>query len=185
MKIDKSNLGWLFACIGLVLLLGLSIYLGKSGFFFATENNFATDLKLGQNLECGIDKNQSNSISINFSGGFLPEERLPQVVAVKNLSDSVQLFLRAKVFAFTSQNQFVEIDIVENSNWIKNEDGYFYYNSLLSPQEKSTLASFVILPNENVSFLSNKKYILTFVFESLDSSVDVKAFWGYNPIENI
>ena len=181
MKIDKSNFGWLFACIGLVLLLGLSIYFGKSGFFFETANKFATDLVLGQNLECGINKNQASSISLNFSGSYLPEERLPQVISVKNLSDSSKLYLRAKVYAFTSENQFVEIDIVENSNWLKKDDGYFYYSTLLAPQEKSTLSSFVILPSEGVSFLSNKKYILTFVFESLDSSVDTEALWGYQP----
>ena len=185
MKIDKSNFGWLFACIGLVLLLVLSVYLGKSGFFFTTENAYTTDLILGQSIECGLQKNQSTSASLNFSGGFLPDERLPQVVAVKNMDGEASLYLRAKVFVYSSQNQILDVDIVENSNWVKNDDGYFYYNDLIQPNEKVSLCSHVILGSQDFQPVSWKKYILTFVFETLDSNLDVQTIWGSQLGENV
>ena len=185
MKIDKSNFGWLFACIGLVLLLALSVYLGKSGFFFTTENTYTTDLVLGQSIECGLQKNQATSASLNFSGGFLPGERLPQVVAVKNMDGGVSLYLRAKVFVYSSQNKILDVDIVENSNWVKNDDGYFYYNNLIQPNEKVSFCSDVMLGGQNFQPVSWKKYILTFVFETLDSTFDVQTIWGVQPVENV
>ncbi len=182
MKISKSNFGWLFACIGLVLLLALSVYLGMSGFFFRTENSYTTDLVLGQTVEAGLNKNQATSISLNFSGGYLPNERLAQVVSVKNNEDGQSLYLRAKAFVYTSQNQVTEIDVVENSNWTKNDDGYFYYNSLVSPLEKVNFCSYIILDSQEFKPVSWKKYILTIVFETLDSSADILSLWGNNPV---
>lgn len=184
MKIDKSNFGWLFACVGLVLLLVLSVFLGKSGFLFKTENAFTTDLVLGQNIECGLNKNQATSVSLNFSGGFLPGERLPQVVAVKNAEDQSLLYLRAKVFVYTSQNQMLEVDVVENSNWVKNEDGYFYYNDLIKPNEKVNFCSHIIVGGENFQPVSWKKYILSFVFETLDNTLDSQTIWGWQLVQN-
>lgn len=185
MKIDKNNFGWLFTCVGLVILLGISIYLGISGFFFQTEDTYTTDLVLGQNIESAIRKNQATSISVNMSGGFLPEERLAQVVSIKNLELDNSLYLRAKVFIYSSQNQTEEIDVVENSNWTKNEDGYYYYNELLSPLEKANFSTFIIAPSQDFVTASWKKYIVTFVFESLDSSVDVENLWQNNPVQNV
>ena len=117
--------------------------------------------------------------------GFLPEERLAQVVSIKNLELDNSLYLRAKVFIYSSQNQTEEIDVVENSNWTKNEDGYYYYNELLSPLEKTTFSTFIIAPSQNFVTASWKKYIVTFVFESLDSSVDVENLWQNNPVQNV
>lgn len=185
MKIDKSNFGWLFACIGLVILLALSVYLGTSGFFFSTKNTYTTDLVLGQNIECGLQKNQASSVSLNFEGGFLADERLPQIISVKNMEQSSSLYVRAKVFVYSAQNQVFDLDIVENSNWTKNEDGYFYYNNVVIPNEKINFCSSVILSNQNFQPVSWKKYILTCVFETLESTLDVNTIWGVKQNENV
>lgn len=182
MKINKSNFGWLFACIGLLLLLAVSIYLGVSGFYFKNNNSYVNDLILGQSLEGSLEKNQASSISVNFSGGFVPNEKLAQIVNVKNNDDSSDLYVRAKVYVFDSLNNIENIDVVENSNWFKNDDGYYYYNDLLTPQQKVNFSSFVSMGN---NFVSWKKYILTFVFETLDSQNDVELMWGYNPTKNV
>lgn len=183
MKINKSNFGWLFACIGLFILLAISIYLGVRGFFFKTQNSYTTDLKLGQTIEGGLNKNQATSMSLNFSGDFLPGEKLPQIVSVKNSSNE-DLFVRAKVFIYNSQNQTQEINVIENSNWSKQEDGYFYLTDLISKEQKVNFCSHIIASEDFVT-LSWKKYIVTFVFETLDSESDVISLWGINPIEII
>ena len=115
----------------------------------------------------------------------MPDERLPQVVAVKNMDGEASLYLRAKVFVYSSQNQILDVDIVENSNWVKNDDGYFYYNDLIQPNEKVSLCSHVILGSQDFQPVSWKKYILTFVFETLDSNLDVQTIWGSQAGENV
>ena len=185
MKLSRSNFGWLFACIGLVLLLALSVYLGVSGFFYRTGGSYTTDLVLGQTVEAGLNKNEASSLSLNFSGGFLPDERLNQVISVKNAEESANLYLRAKVFVYTSQNQVEEVDVVENSNWTKIDDGYFYYNNLVLPLEQINFCSHVIVGSEDFQPVSWRKYILTVVFETLDESADVLSLWGVNPAQNV
>lgn len=184
MKISKDNFGWLFTCVGLLILLALSVYLGVSGFFFKTGDSYSSDLILGQTVENGIKKNQASSYSLNMPGGYLPNERLSQIVSIKNLEESGSLYIRAKVFICSAQNQINEIDVIENSHWTKKDDGYFYYDSLLLPQEKSIFSTFIIAPGEEFLASSWKKYVLTFVFESLDGNCDVESLWGYNPIQN-
>lgn len=106
------------------------------------------------------------------------------MISVKNAEESANLYLRAKVFVYTSQNQVEEVDAVENSNWTKN-DGYFYYNNLVLPLEKINFCSHVIVGNEDFQPVSWRKYILTVVFETLDESADVLSLWGVNPAQNV
>ena len=100
MKVNKDNFGWIFTSCALAILLGLSIYLGITGWYFKTDKSYTTDLELGKTVQFEVDKNQSNAISFNIDGSYLSGDRLPQIIAVKNASDS-NLFLRAKIFIYT------------------------------------------------------------------------------------
>ena len=64
------------------------------------------------------------------------------------------------------------------------EDGYFYFNSLLTPQNKVALCSHVFI-EEDTMLYTDTKYIVTFVVESLSSQNDVVEIWGNNPLENV
>ncbi|MBQ8443852.1 MAG: hypothetical protein IJX25_00665, partial [Clostridia bacterium] len=88
MKLNKETAGFVFIIVILVALLGLSIYLGMSGWYFYSEENYTTDLQLGKTVQASIKDNQASALSLNIEGSFLPGEWLPQVVAVKNTNDS-------------------------------------------------------------------------------------------------
>ncbi len=185
MKISKSNFCWKFTCACLVILLALSIYLGISGWYFKNDISYTTDLKLGENVQVGIKKNQANSISMNLDGSFLAGERLPQVVSIKNSETDYDLYVRAKVFIYSGDNILMDMDIVETINWTYSiNDGYYYFNELLPANNNVALCSYVIVGEDSI--LNTKtKYIVTFLIESLDSSEDVEQIWGTNPIQNV
>lgn len=184
MKISKKNFGWLFTCVGLAILLALSVYLGFSGWYIQNEQIRATDLELGKTVQIGVKKNEASAISFNLDGSYLADERLPQIVSVKNLDEENTLYLRAKIFIYSAKNQMLKMNMVETVNWQYNkEDGYYYFNSLLTPQNKVSLCSYVFI-DEKTSLLTDTKYIVTILIEALDSSQDIVNVWGNNPIQN-
>lgn len=185
MKINKSNFGWIFACCTLTLLLGISIYLGVTGWFINTDMTYTTDLELGKTIQIDVDKNMSNAASLNLDGSFLEGQSLPQTISIKGLQDEGGLYLRAKVFVYTSDNETKKIDIVQTVNWQYDEvDGYYYFTDLLSPNDKVALCSHLLI-TEGTNLNTGKKYIVTFVVEAIDEGVNVVSVWGKNPLENI
>ena len=184
MKFSKENFGWIFTSFALALLLGLSIYLGISGWYFKTEMSYTTDLELGKTVQFGVKQNESNAISFNLDGSYLAGERLPQLISIKNLDEENNLYLRAKIYICTGDNQTLKMNMVETVNWTYQEDGYYYFNDLLTPQNKVALCSYVFI-DEDTDLLTNKKYIVTVTVESLDESQDIAQIWSYNPIQNV
>ena len=181
MKINKNNYIWIFICSILTFLLILSVYLVLSGWYFQTENTYSTDMEIGTNIQVDISSNMANSASVNFDGTFLYNQKIPQTISIKNTGEE-DIYVRSKIFIHSSNNETKKIDIEETVNWLSNEDGYFYFNNLLKSGEKVSLCSSIIVP-EDSNLNTNKKYILTVMFEGLSQNQDVEAFWGINPIE--
>ena len=185
MKFSKDNFGWIFTCVGLAILLALSVYMGISGWYFENDRSFSTDIQLGKTMQIGIKKNEANAVSFNLDGSFLAGERLPQLVSIKNLDEIEDVYLRAKIFIYSGTNQTIKMNMVETINWQYNQDdGYFYFNSLLTPQNKVALCSYVFV-DEDAILYTDTKYIVTIVIESLDSAQDAEGIWGNNPVENV
>lgn len=185
MKINKKNFGWLFTCVGLAILLALSIYLGLTGWYYENDRSFTTDLELGKTMQVGVKKNEANAVSFNLDGSFLSGERLSQLVSVKNLDELDDVYLRAKIYIYSGTNQTLKMNMVETVNWLYNEnDGYFYFNSLLTPQNKVALCSYVFV-DEDTNLHTDTKYIVTILIESLSSNQDVEKVWGNNPAQNV
>ena len=70
-NLSKTNYALVFISVSLALLLGLSIYLGVSGWYFKNDLSYTTDLELGKTVQVDVKKNEANSISMNFDGSFL------------------------------------------------------------------------------------------------------------------
>lgn len=176
MKINKGNFGWIFACVLLVIALVISILLGVNGWYFKNQQSYKIDMELGKVLSVELDKNSANSISVNLDGSYLPEERLPQVASIKNISDN-DIFLRAKVFVYSSDFSNLEMGLVETVNWRYNqEDGYYYFDGTLPSQNKVSLCSHVYIQDENLA--SNTRYIVTFLAEGLSADEDAQRIWS-------
>lgn len=178
MKVSKDNFGWIFLSVALTIGLIISVILGFSGFYFKNSSSLSLDLKLGDYLQLDIRKNQANSLSVNVDGSYLPNQKLKQDLFVKNLEVNDGVYLRAKVYIFSSENRIVNVNVDLAPNWKYNlQDGYYYYNRILQPQNKATFASDLIL-DENGDLYSDKKYILTFLVESLKDETQAETLWG-------
>ena len=179
MKINKNNLGWIFACIGLSICLIGSLYLGLSGWFYKNTVNYATEFKIGNMQIVGLNNNQANALSLNFEGSFICDEEFPQIVNVKNISDE-DFYLRGKVFINSKTNVTEEIKVETTTNWIYDDDsGYYYFNDKLIASGTIAFCSKIKL-DKDISLNSNKKYIITFVFESLENKEGVTNIWNWN-----
>ena len=182
MKDFKPYYGWLFAVVTLAILLGISIYLGISGWYFTTEWSRSSDIVLGNNVEMSVKKNQAASCSFSFSGGFLPGEKLAQIVSVKNAGEDGKVLLRAKVYVFMTDSNLADIQFITSEHWVKGDDGYYYFTDEVLAQSKVNICSHVVI-SENSTLASEKSYIMTVLVEALDSSLDSKSVWGVNPLE--
>lgn len=177
MKVSKENFGWIFSCVALAVGLIISVILGFTGFYYRNTGSFSTDLKLGDSLQLEMRKNQANSMSVNIDGSFLPGEKLKQDLFVKNLELETDVYLRAKIYIFSTESKIINVNVDLAPNWKYNlQDGYYYYNGYLAPQNKATFASNIIL-DENEELYSNKKYILTVLAESLDDKNVAQTLW--------
>ena len=183
MKINKDNFGWIFTSALLAFLLAMSIYLGITGFYFKTQSAYTTDLVLGKNIQVDVSKNMSNAVSFNLDGSYLSGDRLPQIISVKNTEEEEGVYLRAKIFIYTSENKTLGMGLVETVNWTYNQnDGYYYFNEVLAKQDKASLCSHIFI-DEETSLQSNVKYIVTIVVESLGEGVDIQEIWPLNSIK--
>lgn len=180
----KSTWGWLFAVIGLIILLGISIYLGVSGWYFNTDFSQESDIVLGNTVEIEVGKNQANTCSFSFSGAILPGEQLPQIISVKNKEEEGKLYLRAKVYVFMENSTIASMSLISTSNWTLAEDGYYYYNDLLVEKGKTGLCSHVIVDDDGV-LRGNKNYIMTVLVESLSQDCVPMDIWSENPLSVI
>lgn len=182
MKQTDRKFGYIFAIVFLVILLGISIYLGISGWYFATSFSQEGDMVLGNSVDLLVNKNGASSTSFSLSGGFLEGEKLAQTINVKNADGESEVYLRAKVYIFMSDSATASMSLVTGENWTYNaDDGYYYYNEKLIPQGKINLATDVII-GQGSNLRSDKKYILTVLVESLDSEKDRQEHWCYSQI---
>ncbi|MBQ8909037.1 MAG: hypothetical protein IJY90_01965 [Clostridia bacterium] len=184
MKIRKENAGFIFIIFILLGLLGVSIYLGVSGWYFYSEQNYTTDMQLGQTFQIDVLANKASALSLNLEGSYLPNEQLPQIISVKNIDDEKAVYLRAKIFIEGAESNLLPIMIGESANWNYNEtDGYYYYNNVLATQNKCTLCSSVYTPND-VMLQTTKKYIVMFIIETIEDGQNVEGLWDFNPTLN-
>ena len=56
--------------------------------------------------------------------------------------------------------QTLKMNMVETVNWTLKDDGYYYFNETLSPQNKVALCSYVFI-DESTQLQTNTKYIVT------------------------
>ena len=183
MKISKQNATWIFVISILTILLALSIYLGASGWYFAGKQNYANDFQVGRTITLEAKANQSDAKSLNIEGTYLPNEKLPQLIAIKNYSDT-DLFVRVKAKIENEEGVF-ELNVGATENWqYCADDGYYYLNELVYKDNKVSLCSYIAV-DDNVILHSSKKYLITFVVEALDGGINIKEIWENFPVKSV
>ncbi len=177
---NKKDFAWLFACIVLVVLLIISVILGLTGFYSSvTYLKSSTDLTVGDTVVVKVEENQASVVSFTVDGSYLPGESIPQVVQIcaQNLDDEIYVRVKAEVFGLEGG----EFDFTTTSHFQKAEDGYYYFDEVLSGGNKITFCTNIITPQDG-SFVSEEKYILSIVVETVDADY-VENIWGISESE--
>lgn len=173
----KSSYAWLFAVIILSVLLILALALGLSGFFFSVSMTTApTDINLGEVVTIEVMPNQSEVVSFGFDGGYVPNEKLAQIIQIKAKELDTELNLRVKAVVHKT-NEVVNLKFDTTENFIEGNDGYYYYNGTLAGGNKVTFCNYIIMPEE-AKFLSRERYILSVLVENLETDYDARTIWN-------
>ena len=170
----KSSYIWLFVVIALSVLLAISVVLGLTGYYFSVSyRNFDSDLVVGESAVVPVKTNEATVISYTFDGGYLPEENIPQVIQVELKDLERDVFLRVKAAVFGGDEEF---NFITTEHFIKEEDGYYYYDQVLTGGNKISFCNFIKFPLKS-NFEPNRKYVLSLVFETLSSELEVEKIW--------
>lgn len=172
----KRSVAWLFIVIGLSVLLAISVYLGLSGYYFSTAFLHSnSDIVVGDFVTINVLPNQSNVASFTFDGGYLPEEKISQVVQIEasDLNADVAVRVKAVVFGAEQESQF---EFVTTEHFEEADDGYYYFNGVLNGGNKVTFCNYLKVPKGS-KFVGNEKYVLSLVVETLESRFDVDEIW--------
>lgn len=181
MKINKQNATWIFVVSILTILLALSIYLGASGWYFAGKQNYASDFQVGRTIQLEAKINQADAKSLNIEGAFLPDEKLPQTVVIKNYSNE-DLLVRVKAKIETEQETY-SLNVGITENWRYNvEDGYYYLKENISKDSNVALCSYITIDKE-ILLHSTKKYLITFIVEA--SPENSQSLWENFSIKSV
>lgn len=170
---NKQNVGWIFATVGLSICLIVSIALGLSGYFFSVSfSRQATDLVVGDNVVINAKPNQAEVVSFTFDGNFLPGEVVPQVVQISAQSggESVVLRVRGQIFGIEDNVGFVASDNFEEDR------GFYYLKGSLQSGGKVAFCSHIKVP-DNSKFVCGEKYVLSIVVETIDDNLDWQNIW--------
>lgn len=172
----KSSIPWLFAVIGLSVLLAISVYLGLSGYYFSTAFlHSKSDVVVGNSVVIKVLPNQSNVVSFTFDGAYLPDEKISQVVQIEasDLNADVAVRVKAVVFGGEQEGGF---EFVTTEHFEEADDGYYYFDDVLKGGNKMTFCNYLKVPKE-ANFVGNEKYVLSLVVETLESRFDVGEIW--------
>ncbi len=163
----KREIAWIFVCVILLVALGVSIFLGYSGFYSAmTYLKSESDLVVGDTVAIAVNPNETSVASMTFDGSYLPNENVPQIVQISATLLDENLRVRVKGVVFGTDG---EIDFVTSDHFTKNDDGYYYYDDILSGGNKATFCTALVMPDGTIS---GEKYIVTIVVETLSESVE-------------
>lgn len=171
----KEYVGWLFAVIVLSVLLAVSIFLGVTGYFSSVTYLVShSDLVVGDNVVVHVLPNQASVFSFTFDGAYLPDETIPHTIQISasNLNADVRVRVKAVVFGLDDVTPF---EFVTNEHFEKQADGYYYFDDVLTGGNKITFSNYIIMPDSN-DFVSNQKYVVTFVVETLETKFD-ESIW--------
>lgn len=175
-KLSKRDYGFIFAIVVLVILLGVSLYLGISGWFYSNISPVKSDMQLGKTVNVSLQETGAQALSFTFPGNYLPGQKLPQYINISNNSGK-DLHVRAKAVVFSYEDGEKQIEVGISEHWTQNNE-YYYFDQPLLQANKVALGTYVRL-SEDEYYNSEKSYVLTIVVEALDASLDRQQIWGF------
>lgn len=175
---EKNYVRWIIA---IVVTFGIiTIFLGYSattGFLMqkvADTGNFT----VGDELRMTPENNKSFAESQTVSGNFLPSSKIVQTVAFNFLESFNESYIRTKAIMKDDLNENQMLKFDAEKDWIRLDDGYYYYTKKITPNLILKFSDKIIMPDSCENFKSNRTYTVTYILENIPANRDfVEEFW--------
>ena len=169
----KDNKKTVITLISIIVVLSITcvisiIYNLLGGFYFGRIVKY--NAMLGEDLILKVEENGVSTISCNFSGTLVLGENFKQNVYIDVGAMDASSYIRAKAF-ISGIN--INIDMSGITNWVKANDGYYYFNQEVNSYDKIQLCNNLIFKT-NMNLDGYKDYIITFIVQASENE------WAYN-----
>lgn len=173
---NKTHIGWLFAVIGLSILLVVSIILGINGYYFSMSFLRAkSDISIGKTATIEVLPDEASVLSFTFDGSYLPKEKLPQKVQISAVNSDKNLLVRVKTRLFGDEADD-KMEFLTDEKFVYDGE-YYTFQEVLGGGGKVLFCDYIQIPAEN-NLSSKEKYILSIVVESVEDTLENELKWG-------
>ena len=180
----KQNSGSTIAIIALSILLGLSVIFGVTAAFFTASGSAAGNITLGDPVNVNITQGGASVTALTFDGTAMPGTVYDQVIGVSVPADSSDCVIRGKLTITNTDGSSVNVEATTDTNWVKGEDDYYYYNGILSANGTAGFVTKITVPKTLTNADANKTFALSIQIEAIQFANGAAAeVWTTAPAE--
>lgn len=168
-KVKKYAFIWalIAVCVALIVSAVFNIFLSVKLSEFKNENQHS----LLNSLNLDVAVNESVVKSVTLLNNIVSGIEYPQQVKVGGSKLVNEQVVRAKATLTNSDGEEFAVFLEPEVGWIEGDDGYVYFNGVVSNLTESFLTKKITLPEKFSSSTKNElTHTLTFVVESLNYS---------------
>ena len=118
---------------------------------------------------------QGNYIkTITYPSSLLTGLKYNQQIDIKSQNIDKDLKIRAKITFTDYKNNTKNIEIDSKEKWYQGDDGYFYYDGIISSNETVTFVKNIQINDQNTKQINS---VLAVIIECLPSDFDTSEIW--------
>lgn len=164
---SKRNSGSTIAIIALSVLLGLSVIFGVTAAFFTASQGATGNVTLGDPVNLNITQGGATVSALTFDGTAMPGTVYDQVIGVSIPADSSDCVVRGKLTITNTDGSSVNVEATTDTNWVKGDDDYYYYNGVLSANDTAGFVNKITVPKTLTNTDANKTFALSIQVEAI------------------
>ena len=177
-KMSVKDRWYIFVIVMLFLLLIVGVFFIYSNLLYKTNVDNVGQKVLGDTVYLEIDSCGSSSQALSFYGSILPNISIRQEGYFKVKDEQPSLVARAKLFIYNNNEDAVLINGTFTSDWIRGDDGYYYYKYVLDKNLTSKFLHAIIVSEDKIDLHSSEQYDLIVTIETLPYESDFVGIWG-------
>lgn len=176
-KISKKESWYIFFIILLSLLLAFTILMYFNNPFIPPVQQSNAIKDIGEDVTITATECGGFTQVLSVKGSVLPNMVLSQNAYLKLDSTSENCVARAKFFIIDNKGLSVPISAVLSSDWQFENDGYYYHQSVLTPNLIVKFLNGIITPAGQNALISGNAYVLYITVETLPENADIQNLW--------
>lgn len=174
------------AIIALSVLLAVSIAVGITAAYFASNANATGTITLGNPVTIGITQGGSSVETLTFNGTAMPGTLYDQAIAVAAPANTSLAVLRGKLTLTNVGTAAENVTATVATGWTTtaDADGYYYYNGTLAASASVDFVTSITVPTTLTNADATKTFTVAVVIEAIQHANGAAAeVWTNAPAE--